>query len=606
MSYQHRGPLQTAAPRSSGVYALVRLDGGPISQKDCAALGLPDQGEHCSASLEAIDLIEPAACTRLEENGVVTVLAGFIEERELRARELGLDRQSCDARIAKAALARYAGETPGILVGEWSLIQWDPHAPGPTLTIMSSAARRDRLFFARSGPHVAIAPDLFALSHIDWVGTQLDEGGLLMQLGTAALRRQAGERTMLCAVSQLGPGEGKRFTHGREPLAWRCNVLPCQPRWTGTPRDALAEAEALIVQIMRERLARIGQSALLLSGGLDSALLAWAACDALDSGPAPLAFTTAVPPDSAMRDEMHHAGLVAQYLDMDHRGIIPDPADNSYRPSNPILAGAQGPVLSNRHCLTAAFQRAAHETGCQLLINGTYGEATLTARLPCKTATQALLQRARQIVKIARRAHTRYVPVDAFHVRIAPNLLDRLPEEIAAAAECNAGTLDADSRDGLLGYQPVAAKALAHPNAFHAGAVRMDFPYRDLRLLRLFASFPQELAKALGPDRGPARTILRGRLPPEIVRRRHGLPADPDHFARLQRQAPLALARISLFRKRGLNAWFDLDWLHDALRMVAARGPADVRHANLVQLTVLNAEMLCWWQDGARLPSSGN
>ena len=67
-------------------------------------------------------------------------------------------------------------------------------------------------------------------------------------------------------------------------------------------------------------------------------------------------------------------------------------------------------------------------------------------------------------------------------------------------------------------------------------------------------------------------------------------------MARLQRQAPAARARIPAFRRAGLDAWFDLNWLDTALGEIAERGPRDVDEANEVQMTTINAEYLTWWR----------
>jgi asparagine synthase (glutamine-hydrolysing) len=146
---------------------------------------------------------------------------------------------------------------------------------------------------------------------------------------------------------------------------------------------------------------------------------------------------------------------------------------------------------------------------------------------------------------------------------------------------------------------PGSEKALAQPNAFYAGALRMDFPYRDLRLLRLYASLPREILYALGPDRGPARSIGKGLLPEAVLLRQHGMPADPGHYARLQAFAAPARGRIAAFRAAGVDDWLNLDWLDQALARIAQRGVTGVDDANRVQLTALAAEYLTWAQTGA-------
>ena len=127
----------------------------------------------------------------------------------------------------------------------------------------------------------------------------------------------------------------------------------------------------------------------------------------------------------------------------------------------------------------------------------------------------------------------------------------------------------------------------------------MDFPYRDLRLLRLFASLSGHLAPALAPDRGIARAIGKEILPEEVRLRRSGMPADPGHYERLQVFAQTARERIPIHRAAGIDDWLDLAWLDQALTRVAKSGVVNVVDANRVQLTALAAEYLTWMQVGA-------
>ena len=281
--------------------------------------------------------------------------------------------------------------------------------------------------------------------------------------------------------------------------------------------------------------------------------------------------------------------------------VAPAAELDSYRPSEAILAGHWGPPMVNRHCLTEAFQHVAREAGLTLLINGTYGEFTATAPLDALRARPGLRRIAGQILRGLRRAPTcSSDPVSrVFHVRLAPHRMKALPEMVrgAIAAEPASSALPRLRwrRGEPIGYLPGLYKALQHANEFYPGAIRMDFPYRDLRLLRLFATFPADMLREHS-DRGLARKMLTGRLHDTIRLRRTGMPASPDHLARLQRQAPGARARIAAFRRAEVDDWLDLDWLDAALANVAVRGVSAAADANLVQLTAITAEFLTWWR----------
>ena len=593
--YQHGKGAQAAGPGPgrSGVHGMFRLDGGPVDPGDAARLGLGFEEESPSV-LAATDLSEPWAASTLVEPNCTTCLAGWIDGQQELAARLGLRPDSSPALIARAALDRYGQETPLHLCGEWTLLRCDRRTGRIEVTAMSSIARRDPVFVARAGVRLAISSDLHALARLDWVDSAIDETGLLGGLGRAVLRDKVQRRTIYRGVEWLEPAHGLVFAGDGPALGLTCDPLALPGQWSGGPADACAEAEALLRQIMRERIARAGSAAVLLSGGLDSSLLAWAA--AVECADARLlSLTSAAPPGCVVADEAAEARMVAESLGIGNLPITPGPELDSYRPSAKVLAGANGPPLGNRHCLTETFQFSAREHGINLLFNGSYGEGTLTARLMQQSPLAGLRGLAKRV--LSRSKEVLPSPGDAwFHVKLAAHQLASLPAELTASQD----HAEANAAKGQFGYLSVVPKALGHPNAFYAGAVRMDFPFRDMRLLRFFASLPVSIVRTFGADRGMARRILAGQLPDAIVSRTRGRPADPDHYARLQRQAPAARKRIPGYRQAGLDAWLDLDWLELELGRIANQGVDGVDHANRTQLTAMAAEYLLWLQDGAR------
>ena len=333
--------------------------------------------------------------------------------------------------------------------------------------------------------------------------------------------------------------------------------------------------------------------AILLSGGLDSSLLACLAAEERAAGQ-PLGLITSVAPSgSGLADERRFADIVAASLGLALDPVAPPFDADAYRPPAHVIAGASGPFLSNRHCLTEAFQVAARARGATMLVNGTYGEMSVTGRLSGATTTQRLRALARRMI---RGRPTAASDGGAFHVRVAPGRLAHLPDEIGQAIAAPPPPSGAERPDGLWGYLPGVEKALGQANEYYAGALRMDFPFRDVRLLKLFAGMPLSFFTRQGMDRAPARWILDGHLPDSIRLRRSGMPASPDHIARLQRQAPQARERIAAFRRADVGEWLDLEWLDGALERIAAHGPAHIDDANQVQLTAINAEVLTWWR----------
>lgn len=584
-------PLQDR-PRSSGIYGLFQLDGAPVAAVDAAALGLPMPPAAAPCWLaEGADVLAPDAVSRHEGPAGHTLLIGQLAGRHDLAARLGLHPDAPAALLAHEVLQRFGPETPGEMIGEWSLLHREH---GGRLTLMLSAAIRDRIFFALAGRRLAVAPDLLILGRLDWIGMSIDEAGLMFALGRAQVRAGQRNHTMLKGVEQLEPGASVIVNGDGSIERYLCRVLTEQPRWGGTFADALAESDHLLRQIMRERMQQTARAAPMLSGGLDSSLLTWLCAAELEDNPVPIALTSVAPPGSGLSDEAEFADLVSGHLGLERRHVFPAPERNIYRPSDVRLGGSSGPITSNRHLLVDAFQAAANEAGATLLIDGTYGEMSVTARLGGATLLQKLRSAAGRILRPHRWWGEAGAAFSPFHARLAPHRLAALPEPITTALTVPYATSPAGSGGALFGYVSGIEKAMVLPTEPCQGMVRFDFPFRDVRLLRFFAGLPVRMLTEGGRDRGMARQMLAGHLPDAIRLRQRGRPASPDHLPRIQYQAASARARISAFRKAEVDDWLDLDWLDQTLAGVSARGAAHYGEANEVQMTAMAAEFLLW------------
>ncbi len=588
--------MLSAEPRSSGVYGLFCLDGAPVAATDAYKMGMEPPPTNQSWLMEGHDTYAPEVAQLHSDANGSTLIVGQISGTDDLAARLGLVRDAPTAHIARTALARFGADTPAEMLGEWSLLH---RSVNGRVTVMAGPAVRDRLHYALVGPRLAVAPNLFSLAQIDWVGVDVDEAGLLMQLGRAYVRESRGDRTMLKRVRWLTAGTSVVIEPDGRIAKFAANALIPQPRWKGSFADALAESEALLRQIMRERMAGVSRPAVMLSGGLDSSLLAWLAKEELTDNQTVSAITSAAPIGSGIDDETPFARQVTDHLGIDCTQVAADLSADFFRPPDAVLSGASGPGLSNRHCLTEAFQIAAKANGSTLMINGTYGEMSATVRLPMTGLALRMRRFVSQIYHGLR--HTEFAPSETghFHVRVAPHRLANLPEPIVAAIDKEQSSVPrryVPKSKGLLGYVPGALKSLIQSNEFYPGAVRMDYPFRDIRLYRLFAGFPVEMLLKGGHDRPVVRAILEGRLPDSIRLRRRGMPAEPDRYQRMQRQASAARARIAEFRKAEVDDWIDIDWLDSALSRIAERGAASNGESNEVQLTAIAAEFLYWWR----------
>ena len=123
----------------------------------------------------------------------------------------------------------------------------------------------------------------------------------------------------------------------------------------------------------------------------------------------------------------------------------------------------------------------------------------------------------------------------------------------------------------------------------------MEYPFRDLRLLRLFASLPRSFLQAEDGDREFGRHLLGGHLPDAIRFRKNGRPASPDHLVRLRAFAPITRELIGQWRAAGVGDWVDLRWLDRALAHTSQREAGDIAFSNQVQITAMTAAFFAWW-----------
>jgi asparagine synthase (glutamine-hydrolysing) len=566
------------------LWGLVHADGAPIDPGDAAKLGLP-QTNHDRLAMGR-DAQDPGLVDELRDPGGQTILTGWIADRSHLAVRLGIPTECGSATLARAALMRFGKDTPAEMLGEWSLYHSEP---GSAVWLMQAATARDRLFFATSGNRLAFAPDALALRQLGWIDARPDPEAIAMSLGRYEIRLQLGARSILRGIEKILPGCSIRFAAGGSVQRGSAELLVPQPRFSGTAADALVALEETLRSVLRERLGQTSRAAILLSGGLDSSLLA--ALAAQELARMPLALCSIAPPGSGIEDEYAFAQAVADRHGMAIEPVCPGPEADPFRPAPQVLAGAEFPLLSNRHCLTSCFQDVARGLGATMLVNGTYGEMSVTARLPGRPSLR------QRLGSLRHRIATRLLPDHHdFHVVLAPHRMVAIAQHRADSVSPS-GPIPAVS--DRIGYIAGSEKALAQPNAYYAGALRMDFPYRDLRLLRLYASLPRAIAYSLGADRGPVRSIGKDLLPESIRLRQLGMPADPGHHARLQAFAGPARSRIAAFRAAGIDDWLDLGWLDQNLARVAEWGVREVAEANRVQLTALAAEYLAWAQIGA-------
>ena len=576
--------------RRSGLYACIALDGAPLDPRDAAALGFdPMDGE----AIRGVDHITPHAVDVARIGDSLCIFVGRIDDDDgSLAAALGMASDAPAATVAHAALARFGDDLAAHMPGEWSCLLWERGAR--RLRLATSLARRTPVYYQIAGSKIAVAPDLASFRHLGWADGALDEEAMLLAFGRPAVRRALGDRTILRGGRAVGDGTVVTISaDGGVKTGSQPRLTPLD--WTGDFDAAVAEVEQLMRAAMRRRIAGHDRITCLISGGLDSSIIAWLAATELGPGQSLTLLSSVSPSGSGIADEREYSKIVAGQLDLPIVWVTPDPDAPVYCQSAAQLEQADGPTLGPRHYLYDALNEAALADGSTLLLDGSMGEMTVTGYYPIASGRTRLRRAIKGVLRRDAAPPQPGWPQGAFHPRIAPHRLATLPDSMRQVF------VDADPpparrrADDIWGFIPGHNKMMRTPTEAVDGYLRSDFPFRDTALLRRFAGFPIAYTRHGGLDRAVSRALLSGHLPDLIRLRPKGTAFSPDYDQRLHRQAEDERARLPMLRRAGIDEWIDLDWLDAALQRVAAGGTGAVADATQVQTTALAAEFLYWW-----------
>lgn len=566
----------------TGLYGLFDLDGAPPDPQAAAALGFAP-GDPGTPLAAAIDLADPDAATCAHADGALTLFLGRLDEPAAIAEWLGMAVGTSHAALADAAFARSGPDIRTRLHGEWTFVRWD----GRALVLIASVAQRDPLLYAIKGARIAIGPDLRQLSRIAWIDAAFDPAGLLMAVGLSTLRAPSDARTPVIGIAALLPGDCLTIDrHGirRAPPA----MIEIDSDWRGTLDTAVAEAEALMQRIVRQRMVG-GAYACMVSGGLDSATLAWLTAQALTPGERLRFLTSAAQPGTQQIDEMAEAAIVATHLGIPHDPVVAGALPGPYRADPRLFRDANGPTLSVRHYLYHRFAAQTHAHDTAILFDGQFGELIFSNSLPLRARSAWWRKAPRLLIR-------RPAPAEAFHVHLARHVLHALPEPLREGLQHSHQPMRLPAVGDRWGISSGFSKAMRAPASLDLGRVRVAMPFRDPRLVALFAGFPAAMLYPKPGERTPARHLLMGKLPDVIRLRGKGPGFAPDYLDRLRSEAEAARERIALFRRAGADEWLDLDALDSGLARAGRGAAGSYDDATRTQLTALAAEFIAWWR----------
>lgn len=586
---------------ANGLYALASLDGRPPAPGDRAAMGLDDPRDPAlldnGACLIAARDVRASAVHRRVHAGGIDVLIGDLDEPEELARLVGLAERSDPLTLACAAFERFGDRAPRRMPGSWLLARWK--TAGATLDLLMAEQVRDTCYVAVDAGRVAIAPELTYLARLDWVDDDPDPRNLLMMFGTAALRRGIGAGTMLRQVRRVMPGTRVTITAAAVDTSTAEPPFAPEKARSLSFDEALEEIDAILRRIMRQHFARYGDTAFLLSGGLDSSLLGL--IGSLERGDHAMTFlTSAAPPGSGIPDETEFSGAVAAHLGLPMREIVPPATADIYRPSGRLFATAAGPMLSPRHYLDETLYRAARALDVGAVIDGMSGEMTVThygdfldpppRSSPIRRVARGLRERWRG------NAGADPWPGAAFHPRLSRQALADMPGDFADLWRRGAAPMPRLGANDPIGVAFGVPKTAIVPSTTTDRALRQISPMLDRRLVHAVASMPAGFTRHQGQQRAIARFLMQGRLPDKIAFRPGTMPYSPNYYVLMRESADAALARIPSHRQAGVDRWIDLEWMSAALTRVRAGQISDQSGMFELQMTAIAAEFLSWWR----------
>lgn len=579
----------------NGLYALASLDGAPLDRRHVGPLfsGFSTRPDSTGGFAALASDPHPDAASRHDDGPCTDLFLGHIDEPGEMRRRLGLAADASHAEVAGAAQGRWGVEAARELGGEWTLLRWNGRTR--TLVLLMSECLRDDGYFAVWKGQVAIAPELARLAKLDGIDGSFDPDALIRVMGRYPLDRPLGHRTFVRGVQRLLPGA--QVTIGQDGSRTATLPAPDAPTLDSLSFDeAVHEVEVLLRRTVRRRLSDGRDAAFMLSGGLDSSLLVWIASEERQPGQRLHLLSSAAPAGSGIADEVEWAALVANHLGLPLIPVTPAQDADPYAPTERMLAGREGPLMSPRHYLYQALEEAAFRAGASTLFDGVYGELTVSnpgtgvaAAIPWK---RRLARRLRSDLTFLRRASG---------VTSAPSLV-RLSARLLKVAEGLSTTgrevrPQSRSEAGPFGYAAGWDKSARSPTVIGDPAARYVMPFRHPELLARFASLPAEYANHRGVPRAIGRAILRDRLPDRIVSRTTKMPFSPTYPLLLATHAEIARERLAAQRAAGADEWLDLDWLDRALGDLALGRAAPTTRLFRIQATAMAAEFFRWWRD---------
>jgi len=535
---------------------------------------------------------------RAEADGTLCLFEGRLHNGEELAWQLGVPAYVSPATLVLRGYEQLGAELWPLLRGDFVALVWDREA-GEGAVVRDQLGGR-ALYLHRAGAVVAFATELRHLVELLPSRPPPDDVAVAHWLLPSVVPE---DRTLFAGIEEVPPAT--YLALGRDGAQARRYWAPRFEQQRGlTLAEASAQTRELLTQAVERRAEESEASAMLLSGGIDSASVAGVACNLLADEQRPLRAYSAVFPRHPEIDEgplvatvAAHNGLAATAIEAEPGGLLaatapyierwqalsPTPNLSFLRPLLDRAAADGVRVLQDGEGGDAVFWYSAPLVAERLRHGRLLSAWSLAGSFPEYGVPTTWRTRLGKLRQWGRRRDFSPSPQD--WLSVPPHLLDA--EDPAPGVEGPAWWVAQVA--AILGPGSRMAHDVTRRNAALSG-LEPSHPLLDVDLIEGVLSFPPELAFERRFNRPVLREAVAGLVPDEARLRPYKSNFDPVIVAGMDADLPLVEA---LLLRPGAHVGAYTDRQALAAHVASPPQPLGARRAWAMSLWFLGT-MECW------------
>lgn len=316
-------------------------------------------------------------------SGRVALFNGQLHNRAELASALGLDSRADSSVVYAEAVDAWGDDADQRVVGHYCAITFRPDEP---------VARVARSPFTAPPLHVRDAGEVLTISSTTRSLFWRDEAARKIdfdRLGRTLISDFSDPfRDTYEGTVRVPLGRALLVGRGQVRELWRYDIHANPPVRLKRDEDYVAAARELLDEGTRHAMAGARKPCIALSGGLDSPLVAVSMLRGLPPGQTLDAFTFGPEstwqgpdyPGAYSREFPKIAALVARYPQIRPVEVTCDGEDFRYRQRDLLRALDQGPASLGLSMHYKAVYEAAADAGCDVLVNGGFGDEAFSAK----------------------------------------------------------------------------------------------------------------------------------------------------------------------------------------------------------------------------------